>query len=88
MLVAPVVSRERELVGEKVMLSPPERVKELVFMVAESNKVKVFPAPRVSVPVPIVIVLPLYVPAVMLPEVIVPMPSRLPELKFQLPVRF
>lgn len=62
--VAAVVRRERALVGEKVITSPPPKVMALVFKVVESETVNVLPAPKVKMPVPEVMVLPLKVVAV------------------------
>ena len=72
-LVVPVVVKVREYAPEvakasakvtflplaKVKLSVPPKAMELVFKVVESLTVNVFEAPRVKVPVPVVMVLPL-----------------------------
>ena len=47
--VDPVVRRERALVGEKVIASPPPKVMELVAKVVLSLAVKVFPSAMVRV---------------------------------------
>ncbi len=65
--VLPVVKRERALLAEKVITSPPARVMALVPKVVESEAVRVLPAPSVKVPVPVVMVLPLKVAPVTAP---------------------
>lgn len=70
--VAPVVRRERALVAEKVMTSPPPSVMELVARVVESETVSVLAAPKVRIPVPVVMVLPLKEEAVIAPKVELP----------------
>ena len=66
--VAPVVESVSAFVGEKVTTSPPPSVMALVARVVLSELVKVVPAPKVSVPVPVVKVLPLMVVAVAAPK--------------------
>ncbi len=68
-LVAPVVKRESALLAEKVITSPPAKVMVLVFNVVVSETVRVLLAPNVRMPVPVVMVLPLKVPAAILPVV-------------------
>ena len=68
-LVAMVVRSERALAAEKVITSPPARVMALVPKVVESETVRVLPAPKVRVPVPVVIVLPFTVVAMTLLKV-------------------
>ena len=57
--VPAVVKRERALVGEKVITSPPARVMEFVARVVESETVRVFKLVIESVPVLEVRVMPL-----------------------------
>src|SRR3989338_4136966 len=67
--VAPVVKRERALVAEKVITSPPAKVMALVPKVVESETIKLFPAAMFKVLVPLaVMVRPLIVVAVAAPK--------------------
>ena len=68
--VAPVVKSDSALLAEKVITSPPPRVIALVARVVESETVRVLLAPRVKIPVPVVIVFPLIVRAVRAPSTV------------------
>ena len=61
--VVPVVNSDSALLAEKVITSPPPSVIAFVANVVLSERVKVFPAPKVKVPVPVVMVFPLIVVA-------------------------
>ena len=60
------------LLAAKVKTSPPPKVMALVLRVVESETVNVLEAPKVNAPVPVVMVLPLYVVAVKAPEIFKP----------------
>lgn len=57
-VVPSVVKIDIGLIGEKVIVSPPAKEIELVLNVVESEAVNVLPGDRVSIPVPVVMVLP------------------------------
>ena len=73
--VEPVVSKLKALVAEKVITSPPPKVMLLVARVVESDAVRVLPAPKVKVPVPVVMVLPFKVVKVPAPPLTAPVPA-------------
>ena len=70
--VAAVVSKLKALVAEKVTTSPPARVMALVSRVVEAETVRVLEAPKVRVPVPVVMVLPFTVTKVAAPASVTP----------------
>ena len=77
------------LLAAKVNTSPPAKVMALVLRVVESETVRVLLAPKVKMPLPLVMVLPLNVVAVRAPPMLSPpapiVEARVVEVALKLP---